>query len=187
MIFNHIDDIYVFIDGVRGKLTGVTAVLTDEEMSRVTAASGWSVAMNVEHLAIVEGNIARIVEKLIGKAEANGAVCAKGGIFDPPLSLERAVNGVSGRKFEAPEAIKPSGADFAESIARLGASREKVHSLREKFSALDLNEYKFPHPFLGDLSAYEWLGFIGLHESRHLQQIERIVGELKSKNKAALP
>ena len=35
-----------------------------------------------------------------------------------------------------------------------------------------------PHPRLGTLDMYQWLVFLGRHESRHLAQIERTIAAL---------
>jgi len=38
---------------------------------------------------------------------------------------------------------------------------------------LSLGEIKHNHPILGELDLYQWLIFLGQHESRHRKQIER--------------
>jgi hypothetical protein len=42
--------------------------------------------------------------------------------------------------------------------------------------ATDLNATGYPHPAFGPLNLYEWLAFIGIHEARHLRQVEALLG-----------
>ncbi len=42
----------------------------------------------------------------------------------------------------------------------------------------DLGMYRWPHPFLGSLSFYDWFRVVGYHERRHSKQIREIVGLL---------
>ena len=74
-------------------------------------------------------------------------------------------------------------------VAILGTN-EKNEALRAVAEALvahageiiaanekDLEQKSFPHPLFKELSLKQWIPFVGLHEKRHLLQIE----ELKSK------
>jgi hypothetical protein len=42
----------------------------------------------------------------------------------------------------------------------------------------DLCVYRWRHPFLGSLSAYEWFSFIASHELRHEKQMREIATDL---------
>jgi hypothetical protein len=57
----------------------------------------------------------------------------------------------------------------------MAETRQRLESIRPAFQAWDSTEFKFPHPFFGDMSAAEWLALIGWHESRHLEQIRRMI------------
>ncbi len=43
---------------------------------------------------------------------------------------------------------------------------------------LALGNFSYPHPMFGPLDLYQWLVFVGLHESRHACQI-RELGETR--------
>ena len=52
-------------------------------------------------------------------------------------------------------------------------TQEAFQALKPLFEKYDASEPKFPHPYLGDMTAVEWLAMYGAHERRHLRQIER--------------
>ena len=52
-------------------------------------------------------------------------------------------------------------------------TREELHGLAPRIEAIDLSGSAYPHPAFGPLNFYQWLAFIGVHDDRHLGQIER--------------
>jgi len=83
-------------------------------------------------------------------------------------------------KVQAPDRVQPSGnVSFEESLERLEASREAFVQMRTAMATHDLSGSRFPHPFLGELTASEWLMVAGGHEMRHIKQIERQLAELR--------
>ena len=69
MDFRSVPQIYEHIDRTRARLTAAVEDLSDEQQSFSPASERWSVAELVEHLSIVEGNVATLIERLLGKAE----------------------------------------------------------------------------------------------------------------------
>jgi hypothetical protein len=60
-------------------------------------------------------------------------------------------------------------------------NRRKLEELRPLFeSANCADDYKFPHPYMGELTATEWLALIGGHEARHLHQIKKLMRKIGS-------
>jgi len=151
--------------------------LSEEQYGFSPAPERWSVAQLVEHLSIVEGNVAALLDKLLGKAEESGAEAAAavgGGAFEP-VSIEEFVERTRAVKLEAPERIRPTGTlALADSLARLRESRAALHTLRPRVERADGHAIRFPHPAWGSLDLYQWLLFVGAHEDRHLSQIEAL-------------
>jgi len=54
-------------------------------------------------------------------------------------------------------------------------SRAAVMAMRTRIEAIDVSNVTFPHPVFGPLNLYEWLLFIGMHERRHLAQIDAVM------------
>ena len=175
MIYNNVEEIYQSIDKTRAKLIETVELIPTEKRIARENNEGWSVAEIVEHLGIIEGGLTQIITKLLEKAEIDGKM--SDGTFNPPLSLVKYVESANGQKFQAPERVRPQGTQsIEESLVKLTENRSALRTLQIRIEAVDSTDPKFPHPAFGGLNLYEWLGFIGLHEFRHLQQIKRIIG-----------
>lgn len=177
MIYHSVAEIYEAIDITRSRLKQRLSELTDEQKSLRAGENGWSAAEIVEHLATVEYGVIRLASKLLSEAETAGAA-ASDGTLDPPVSFVEQAQSIKDKKLQAPERVHPKGArNIEESFARLDENRRALNDLRPRIEAADVSAPKFPHPFFGDLNLYQWLAMVGMHEARHLRQIEQIVQE----------
>jgi hypothetical protein len=179
MDFRSVPEIYEHIDRTRARLFDAVEGLSEEQQSFTPAPDRWSAAELVEHLSIVEGNVVRLLEKLLGKAEEAGAGTVAPDLFDDPVSIEEFVERARGVKLEAPERIRPTGLTLSDSLARLRDSRAALHALRPRVERADGRSLRFPHPAWGPLDLYQWLLFVGAHEDRHLAQIEALKQTMK--------
>lgn len=127
----------------------------------------------------MEGNVAGLLGRLLGKADESGAAAAGSDIFADPVSIEEFVERARVVKYEAPERVRPTGLSLADSLARLKESRAALHSLRPRVERADGRALRFPHPAWGPLDLYQWLLFVGAHEDRHLAQIEALKQAMK--------
>lgn len=59
-------------------------------------------------------------------------------------------------------------------LAELREVRERTLAFIDEGNGRDLGVYRWRHPFLGSLSAYEWFAFIASHEMRHEKQMREI-------------
>ena len=134
-----------------------------------------------EHLSMVEGSVTGLLGKVLGKAEAAGGARAEGAPF-APVSVEEFVERSREVKVEAPERLRPADSTpLADSLARLRETRAALHALRPALERADGHAITFPHPSWGPLNLYQWLLFVGAHESRHLAQIEALKEAMKSR------
>jgi hypothetical protein len=173
MNYNSVAEIYEDIDERRASLLRGVEGLSDEQQSFRASPDGWSVAEIVEHLSLVEGSVARLLGSLLGKAEAAGHALSTGAPF-APVSIAEFVERSRAQKLNAPESARPTGAPLAESVNRLLETRAAVHNLRPRFEVVDAAAVRFPHPAFGQLDLYQWLAFIGVHDARHLAQINAL-------------
>jgi uncharacterized damage-inducible protein DinB len=109
MDFRSVSEVYEHIDHTRARLLAAVEGLSEEQQSFSPAPDRWSVAQLCEHLSIVEGNVATLLDKLLAKAEESGTGGATSGAFEP-ISIEEFVERSRVVKFEAPERIRPTGA-----------------------------------------------------------------------------
>jgi hypothetical protein len=82
-------------------------------------------------------------------------------------------------KLEAPETVRPAAdITLAQAMDHLAANQEMLADLQTKFLEFRADIGTYPHPYLGNMTAGEWLSLIGGHQLRHLHQIERINAKL---------
>lgn len=171
--YNSVAEIFEAMDGTRERLRQTLEDLSAEQTDFREAADRWTIAEIAEHLAIVNGQIVRLLGRVVGKAEEDGAPRApEDGRIDS-VALSALAERAAGEKFNAPETALPKGgANVSDSLTRLEESRAALQLLRPRIEALDLSAYKFPHPAFGPIDPYHWLAVLNLHEERHRRQIE---------------
>ncbi|HWW17583.1 MAG TPA: DinB family protein [Candidatus Saccharimonadales bacterium] len=69
-------------------------------------------------------------------------------------------------------------------LAELGEVRGYTLALIGETGDRDLSTYRWQHPFLGSLNAYEWFWLLGSHQIRHEKQMREIAAAL---HKSSLP
>jgi hypothetical protein len=174
-----IQEVLSQLDARRDELrTAVDAVPPDLRETR-PAPDRWSAAEVVEHLAMVEGRMARgIFAKRIGEARANGVGTERETTpVTPSFDADRIVDRSSPRT--APEPVVPAGGKNADTA---WAELQQVRAgLRETLTAADglaLGDIRHTHPAIGDLNMYQWALWIAAHEGRHAAQVREIAGQL---------
>lgn len=174
MNYKNISEIYAANEKIREKLKATVGNLTDEQAKLLAEKGDWTIEQIVEHIAIVQEGMFRISAKLLTAAKAKGAT-ANGEAKISNHFLQKAAEGQN-QKFEAPEIVRPTGTQsIAESFVKLDETGTKLEELRPLFESVECSDFKFPHPFFGDLTAHDWLALVGGHEFRHIQQIEEIL------------
>ncbi|MCA1614898.1 MAG: DinB family protein [Acidobacteria bacterium] len=184
MQYTCVADIYDDINETRRRLVERVESLAGERRTARASENVWTVAEIVEHLSITERGLLGVMTRMLDGVEsaAGGQAASPGGASGPapmqPFSLDAYVERARGQKYEAPEFIRPTGAAaVADSLASLAKSRAALENLRPRFERADLSAQLFPHPAFGPLNLYQWLAFIGIHEARHLAQIERMLAD----------
>jgi hypothetical protein len=174
MIYNSVAEIFDDIDGTRAKLTETISNLSEAELNFRPNENAWTIAELVEHLAKTEASLVPLIFRLLKNAEAEAK--ASDGAINPPLSFVETHEKVRDTKMQAPEMIRPEGSKpVSESLAKMNETRETIRGLRSRLEAVDSSSTAFPN-------LYQWLAFIGLHEARHLGQIERILVQARESN-----
>lgn len=169
----NINDIYANNDQIHEKTIQLAASLNDEQKA---AADGgqWTVAHIFEHIAIVQDGMAKISAKLLTAAQASGK--AADGTAQLSENFQTKAAEAQQLKLEAPERVRPTGTQsIPESLAKMAETRAVLEDLRPLFETVECSDFKFSHPFLGELTAHEWLTLVGGHEARHLRQIGKML------------
>lgn len=178
MKYETIEEIYAGNEKVRVRLKQLLSTLSAEQVSALPEDEKWTISQIVEHISIVDENTVKICAKLLKKAEDAGQV-ADGKVTITDNFLERGAQ-IATMKVEAPDFVKPSGEkSISDSLAKLDETAERLVAMRQLFDTIGGTEFKFPHPFFGEISAHEWLALKGGHEMRHLKQIEKVLEKIK--------
>lgn len=177
MNYQTIEEIYTGNERVRARLKQLLSTVTPEQASALPEDEKWSVVQIVEHISMVDESALKICAKLLDKAKEAGQTSDGKVRFSEEFREAGAKS--ANVKLEAPDFVQPSGEkSIADSIARLEATSERAEAMRTLFETVDGTEFKFPHPYFGDLSAQEWLALKGGHEMRHVKQIERVLAKI---------
>ncbi len=172
-MFHSVAEIFDLLEQTHTRLYPCVEGLSRAQADFRPVDDRWTIGEIVEHLSIVEGQILKLTQKLIAQAEAQGAPVITDGRINP-VSIAQMVERRE-EKFQAPERSRPQGGvPLAESLARLRKTRQEMRALQAQLEARDLSSVSFPHPAFGPLNAYQWVALIGLHEGRHIEQIEAI-------------
>ncbi|MDQ1523740.1 MAG: hypothetical protein QOE47_1664 [Pyrinomonadaceae bacterium] len=191
MIYQSLADIYAANDTVRRRLAARVENLSPAQQTFRPAEGAWSIAEIIDHLSITEQNMAQLIGMLLKKSEgarASAAVAASDGVDGvdaspstgappfQPFTLDNYIEQVREVKLTAPERVRPGGnVTLADALANLGRTRADIEALRPRLEAADLGVATYPHPAFGEFNSAQWLAFIGLHERRHLRQIENLM------------
>ena len=57
--------------------------------------------------------------------------------------------------------------------------RERMLAFIDETKERNLGVYRWKHPFLGSLSAYEWFEMVARHELRHEKQMREIAADYR--------
>jgi len=156
----------------REQLLALFAAIPAEQRARANSTGGWSAAQIVEHVARVEGNVARVIDK--GAALPHTATVEE---QQAGLLTATRIRWVRDRttKVEAPERVRPAeGLSPDEALAQLHVSRA---ALLEAFTGADpavLDGILFPHPFIGPLTLRAWVELVAHHDARHAEQLSEL-------------
>jgi hypothetical protein len=172
MTFHGLEEIYRDKERVLGTIEQTVRPLSASQLSFRPAPDAWSIAEIVEHLAIVEPGMIRLVGSLAEKAESpRGTTPAP---FEVTID-EGITTGATGKFKTRPEAVPTGNVPAGESLQNLRGIQSALLDLRPRLGAVDVSSVKFAHRALGDLTLGQWCAFFGAHEERHLNQIRSVI------------
>jgi hypothetical protein len=172
--YSTVSQIYVDMEGTFHALKGAVLPLSDPQTAHRIAEDRWTIAEIIEHLALVESRLYRLLNISSNKLEKAAP------LLSPPIPLTIEIpDGVERNDFfkvKTQKEYEPTGtASSADSIIKLQNIHDDLNVLRPLLERIDLNAVRFDHWLLGSLSLGQWLAFIAIHEQRHLGQIQHIL------------
>lgn len=178
MRYTSIADIYSANREIRNRLLTVLGEITGDESTAIPEGEKWSIRHIVEHLWMVEFGTARICERLLDAARADGK--PSDGSFSLGQQFGVRAAEIAVTRVEAPDRVQPTGdVPVADSLEKMKETGVMLDAMQSDLEGYDLSAHTFPHPFFGEINAGEWLVMAGLHERRHTDQIERVIGLIR--------
>jgi DinB superfamily len=132
----------------------------------------WSAAELIAHVMTVERTVIGAVDRIVQKQPKQIPLMKR---FRLPFVL------VEARliRMKTPVTADPRLLQEKEAmLAELREVRGRTLALMEETRSRDLSAYRWRHPFLGSLNAYEWFSFLGSHQIRHEKQMREIAANL---------
>ncbi|PIC62605.1 hypothetical protein CSV79_16170 [Sporosarcina sp. P13] len=156
---------------VRKRILQLIEGLTDEEFNEMPSHGGWSPKQIVEHLALMECQVATNIAKELKNPDSLR-------VFKKPIS----VSSIPLLKTYALEYTEPTDIhlSISEIKERLHQSRNFLLDIYDSATEVELRAKSIKHPMFGNVPLIQWFRFVGFHEKRHLRQLKRAVERVKS-------
>lgn len=163
-----------YLEETGDRLDRTLAALEDRQLQFHETDDRWSIAEIVEHLVLAERTIRSVVDDALA-SPPRPELLTEGA---PPVkdqAIRMAITNREARRFEAPSALRPSGA-----ITTVGEARRRFAEARAETIARlrggeqPLRGHFATNPGLGQLDGYQWYLVAAAHVERHLLQIAEI-------------
>jgi uncharacterized damage-inducible protein DinB len=174
MTYKDLGEIFATKISVFGTLESDVGGLTSPQAHFIPAEGAWSIADVVEHLALVDGQLVQLIDKLLQRTEDAGKT-------KPPLApieipYEEVLERSRREKYVTRDKFAPSGSrTITDSLSTMRDAHARLLALRGRLESIDLSFSLFPHWIFGPFTLGQWLAFVALHEDRHLDQIHSIL------------
>ncbi len=162
-------ELLAYLDEQRSILKSAFESVPPNRRDRPPAPERWSAANVVEHLAIVEARISKILSERIQEERTTLSVETSTDPILPTLDYKRMYD--RSTRVKAPETAIPTGLDAASAWTALENAGSTMRTMLVANDGLALSSVTHPHPRFGSLSVYQWIAFLGAHEVRHAAQI----------------
>lgn len=154
---------------IRNRILEIAEGFSDEQLNRKPAAGEWSAMQILDHLQLMENVIARNIAKELARETSKKA-------------MKKPIQITVSRTFKvnAPSYTKPAE-DFIslkEMKKKLARSRKELNSIYDQADTEKLNEKSMPHPVFKNVPLAQWFPFVGLHEKRHMKQLQSTLSKL---------
>ncbi|OLN23687.1 hypothetical protein BTO30_02825 [Domibacillus antri] len=149
----------------RNELLEAVDGLTDDKLNKRPDSDSWTIMQVLDHLYLMEQGITKAIASELKNPDSKKA---------EPKPIEKTTD--RSYKKDAPEFAKPpyDYRTLQQMKDRLYISRDQLLRLLEQTDEETLNNKSYPHSSFGPMPLSQWVPFIGLHEKRHLLQIEEI-------------
>ncbi len=159
------------MNAARDEIYHAVAGKSDDELLAPPPDGGWSAAEVLDHLRRAEGGLVRGFE-----AQLRGEplkIPRRAYWYRLPMTVV-----FSSIRFRAPKPVRPrprAEVIPTEVIGKLKESRAALLAFVDRVGEAKFRKILLPHFVLGRFHGLDWLRFIAGHESKHLNQIRRVL------------
>jgi hypothetical protein len=152
--------------------TAIEAVPAHRHAER-PAPDRWSVDLIVEHLALVESSVVCLLRSRLRQLPVRASDATGADRPAPRLDARQVLDRT--QRVAAVAVVDPKGGVAAHaSLVALQRSRVELLEVAHAARGRDTSSIRAPHALLGPLGFWQWIEFVGLHESRHAAQIREV-------------
>jgi hypothetical protein len=174
VIYRSLEQIFEDKERIFHSLMTTLLPLSATQANARMAEGQWTITEVAEHLHIVESRLYKLVNVASHRLEKS--------VKQPPddcnlsIGLPDEAESKTFMKVKTKKEYEPTGTvSIAESMARLKVIHDDLNALHPRLERINLSAAAFDHWLLGSLTLGQWVAFIGIHEERHLRQIQSIV------------
>lgn len=152
----------------QSRMLGTADEVPADQWRTKPKGGGWCAAEIIAHLIMVERSVVGSADRVTQHPPRRFSRFQR---LHFPLAL------VEARlvKRKAPVPVDPEMLGEKETmLAELRNIRERMLAFIDETKERNLGLYRWPHPFLGSLSTYEWFEMVARHELRHEKQMREI-------------
>lgn len=167
-------DLAKYLTETRNQLVNEIIILGQEAFNYQPEPQTWSIAQVCHHLFLVERASIKAIEIGLHNREQTGVEYQ-----DLQFILDRT------KKRKAPSIVEPDEGPFEVQLVLkwLHDARDRLTALLNTIENKAILEGKsFQHPVYGNLSLFQWVELLYLHEQRHIEQIKEIKRSIGIRN-----
>jgi DinB family protein len=158
-----------YLARTRATLLAAVRTVPRDVARRRPSPDAWSVAEIVDHVRIVEASVARMLGRMLDRADALEPAADTSSVLG---SLDRFALLERRNPITSPEQVRPGpDPDLDEALRGLAQSRCDLDAVLRRADGLAVDGLLAPHPLLGPLSFNQWILFVAQHEARHTTQL----------------
>lgn len=156
-------------DSIRTEVLVSVIGLGNDQLNQRLDPEKWTIAQVLIHLYLMEIGLSKWIPDALSKGE-DQVVGQKPVHLVPDRS----------QRVKAPKNLVPRDEFYTLDVIRtkLEKSREALKNALVGKAEQDLEKRSLPHPIFGPVNLAQWVQIVGLHEKRHLEQIEELKQEL---------
>jgi hypothetical protein len=171
-----IQELLTYLDAQYDALRSAFESVPGDRREASPGPGAWSPAGIIEHLAIVETGIGRLISQRVAAGrEAGVAAETEESSVIETFAHAKAIRDRT-RKIVSGERSHPTQMPSDAAWKAFDTAHADLRATVVAADGMALGEIVHPHPVFGPLNLYHWVAFVGGHEARHAEQIREVAG-----------